>query len=245
MFLTFELTVVALVAGGYIGYIQLDFSYLVLNEINSPTLLHSKLVKVLRTAFAFHEGLIMVLSLRFLCIPVLFQAFSRLCLLRIMSTKSISKLRIRLYTEIKTVSAIMIKFEVLAYGSLLVVVFVYVLVGTGAMYIGIQKNHVAMAMPAFVVACSGLAFIQIIFQFGCSYYKFSMRIKYNWGNEQNVNIESKMSKAFLSRLIKSLQPVSLPAGNVGIIDKDIKMNYMDNVLQNVVSMVLTLKDVLN
>ncbi len=52
------------------------------------------------------------------------------------------------------------------------------------------------------------------------------------------------SKAYVRRIIKSLQVISIPAGNVGIIDVEIKFNYLQNLLDNIVNSVVMINDLM-
>ncbi len=101
-----------------------------------------------------------------------------------------------------------------------------------------------MAIPAFTIACLGLVFIQLLNLFGCLFYSFSMNLLKKWNNDNNFCTQGAISKAYLKRVLKSLPSISFPAVMVGIIDSEIKMNYMDNLLQTAVNTVLTLKDII-
>lgn len=52
------------------------------------------------------------------------------------------------------------------------------------------------------------------------------------------------SKAYMRRVVKSLQVISIPAGNVGIIDIDMKINYWQHLLENVVNSVVMVNELM-
>lgn len=53
-----------------------------------------------------------------------------------------------------------------------------------------------------------------------------------------------ISKARICGEVKSLRVISIPAGIVGIIEIDIKMNNMHNLLENIMDALLTSNNVL-
>ncbi len=244
MIVTFGITIVGFLAAGFVGYIRLDFYHLLISEINQPSISNSKLLDVLSFVLAIHEGQIMTLVIRCILIPIVLQSFTRLCLVYILSKESVSALRIRLYSEIRIISLLSLDLEKTMSGFLLGVVFWFVLLGTGTLYVGIRKNDISMAIPAFTISCLGVVIIQTLFWFGCSFNMFSTILLHKWKNDKNWYTKGVASKAFLKRVLKSLPAISMPAGTVGIIDNEIKMNYMNGLLQNITSTVLTLKDIL-
>ncbi len=121
--------------------------------------------------------------------------------------------------------------------------FTAVLLCTCTIYIGMQRNFVFLAFPAFVIACLAVALIQTMFAVGCAFFSDSNSLITKWKREARLYKQGDISKIRMCKIVKSLQFVSIPAGNVGIVDRDIKMNFMDSLLQNIVGVLLTLKDV--
>ncbi len=244
MFLTVGVTLVGLAAAGYVGYIRLDSYHLLSNELNLTGYFDSMLINILSFVLAIHEGQILAVVVRGLSIPLFFEAVTRMRLLYMLGKMPLSISRIRLYTEMRMGTAIILDLEKTATGFLLGAVFWFVLFGTGTLYVGIQKHDISLAIPALAIACMAVAFVQIVFLCGCSFNKFSLIILNRWKKDKTLCTQGKECRAHLKRLLKSLPPISMPAGTVGIIDKEIKMNYMDSLLQNIVNTVLTLKDII-
>lgn len=99
-----------------------------------------------------------------------------------------------------------------------------------------------MVIPAFTIAFVGVACTQLVFLFGCCFYKFSTIILGRWKGDRKLYLDSKKKCAYLKSVLRSLSPLSTPAGGIGIIDKGIKVNYFNSLLLSVVDIVLTLKD---
>lgn len=243
MILTLGCTVVGLGAAGYVGFIRLDTYHLLVNELNHTNNQSRRFLDVLSFLFAIHEGQVITLSTRCLCIPAAFQAFSRGCLLYVMSKKSPSIWTIRLYSEIRVVSASLRNFEKTLSGSFFSLVFWFAIVGTGTLYIGIRQNNILMAVPSFLIASIAIVFLQFFFLFGPSFYKFSTIMLGKWKGDRQLCFGNRKDCAYFKRLIKSLRPISMPAGTIGIIDNEIKVNYFKYLFESMVNTVLTLKDI--
>lgn len=47
----------------------------------------------------------------------------------------------------------------------------------------------------------------------------------------------------LKRMIKALQPLSIPAGNVGILDRDFMLNFLSAVLEYTVNLMVAIREI--
>lgn len=173
----------------------------------------------------FHEGLI------------------RIYLLRDLLKKSLTLSRIKLFNEIKIVTGWLFTAETILTALILGLTFVFSMLCTCTVYFGMKSNNLSVALPAFVLTFGSVAFIQVIFKIGCNVFSYSSYLIKKWEEEASLYQRNDMSKREICKIVKSFRIISVPSGNVGIIDIDIKMNYMDNLLQNIAGLVLTLKDV--
>lgn len=48
---------------------------------------------------------------------------------------------------------------------------------------------------------------------------------------------------FIRKELRSSKSIAMPAGDFGIIDKDVKINYWDNLLDNVVNVILSVNEI--
>lgn len=158
-----------------------------------------------------------------------------------MSKKSLSIFRIRLYAEMQIISTSMRHLEKIMAGILLAGVCLFVVFGTGSLYVEIRRNDISMALPAFTIACLGVIFVQLLFHFGCFFNNYSTDLLASWKNYTSFCNRGEYNSAYLKSILKSLQPMSLPAGFFGIIDTEVKVNYMNNLLLNLVNTVPKLK----
>lgn len=106
-----------------------------------------------------------------------------------------------------------------------------------------KRNNVSIGLPALAIACVTIAFAQVTFALGCAFFSISKSLLQKWKTEAKLYKQSDISKIRMWRIVKSLELISIPAGNVGVIDKDITMNYMNYLLQNIINVLLTMKDI--
>lgn len=73
---------------------------------------------------------------------------------------------------------------------------------------------------------------------GCIYYYETIKLITSWSNKA-VQIRD---GGYIRRVVKSFQVMAIPVANVGIIDKEIQGNYMDNVLNYTISVMMMVND---
>lgn len=120
------------------------------------------------------------------------------------------------------------------------VAFIFVLVGTCALVLFTKQNKPMLEIPALMIALSSMLILQVLFLSGCSFFKFSTALLRKWNLEINYFDCGRPSKPYIRRVVQSLRIISVPAGSVGIIDNDCKLNYFHNLLENVVNSVVLL-----
>ncbi|CAL8140857.1 unnamed protein product [Orchesella dallaii] len=85
-----------------------------------------------------------------------------------------------------------------------------------------------------------LLVIGLGFEIGCAMHNKTNRIKENWRNQLVLN--KIHDRKLMQKVVNSCRPLALPAGDVGIIDKDIKMCYFYQTLNNTVNLMIMLGD---
>ncbi|CAL8140871.1 unnamed protein product [Orchesella dallaii] len=126
-------------------------------------------------------------------------------------------------------------------GGVLSIAFVVFVVGTNITWFGI-RNLSSIFIPClsgfFVVA--ELLFISLLFEVGCSIYETSGTVKAKW--MRNLENCKRTQRPLLKRLLLSCPQISIPVGGVGIMDRDIKMNYFHNTVNYIVTPLLVVND---
>lgn len=104
------------------------------------------------------------------------------------------------------------------------------------LFIGIKKNAPVLIISGISIIILSSVSLDILFFIGCSFYKLTKRILQNW---KHLTLKD----AYLKRLVLSLQIMAMPAGDVGIIDVYIKINYLEKLLRTVVDSIITVQSV--
>ncbi len=117
-------------------------------------------------------------------------------------------------------------------------VFMICIVFSNIFHIGF---HMHMSIP--VIVSIGIIFfiivvLDIIFVIGCSFYTLSLKVLVQWRNSTGRR------NAYLHRVVKSLQIIAYPAGDAGIIDTEIKVNYFYSLLVNTTNSIITVQSLM-
>lgn len=99
--------------------------------------------------------------------------------------------------------------------------------------------NVYFIVPIFcVIWFASLAFL---FSLGCGFYEGSVDVLISW-RKQVVRMSKPKE---MIRVLRSLQPVMLPVGEVGMMDREIKMNYGKSLLDAVMNSSIVIHDLMS
>lgn len=102
-------------------------------------------------------------------------------------------------------------------------------------YVG-DKN-----LTPFLFAVMILVFVFIVASIGfdicCSIYQNAVTVLHQWKLQLVVE---RQNKKYLRRTLKSFRPVSFPLGKIGIIDRDMMLNYFRSALGSTVDLLVTI-----
>lgn len=237
--------VIVLVAGtAYVGYFKFDIGSLVLNCFSSSFFSQSKVLRIASFLRVIHEGQMLIMIIRMLGFLILYQFIIMIFLIRGMLKKSLSLNIIKIFQEIEIVLQMLYSAVSALTALILSFAFICTLLCTLTIYVGFKQNNLALALPCLVMTCISIAFVQVTFAIGCIFFTVSRSLFRKWKTEASLYKQSGVSRTQMSRMVKSLRVIYIPAGNFGIIDTDIKMNYMNNLLENIVDILLTSNNVL-
>lgn len=82
----------------------------------------------------------------------------------------------------------------------------------------------------------------LVLHFGYLPYKLTCKIIEKWKNQLALGTTARPK--YMKLILYSLQPIGMPVGNIGIVDRDIQFNYFSAVLSYVVNTSLIFKDLL-
>lgn len=79
-----------------------------------------------------------------------------------------------------------------------------------------------------------LMFLIFSLNIGSFLFEITSKTLNKWKREVNKGYRAN----FLKRVLKSMRPIALPVGDVGIIDRDIKVNYIDTLMVGIVNVLI-------
>ncbi|CAL8140859.1 unnamed protein product [Orchesella dallaii] len=125
------------------------------------------------------------------------------------------------------------------YGGLLSLCFFWFVSGPNVTLYSVKvMSSVFIPCVTGFFTCLLLFVICLAFEVGCSLHNRTIRIKENWRNQ--LVLCKNYDRKLLRKVINGCRPLALPAGDVGIMDRDIKMCYFYETLNNTVNLMIML-----
>lgn len=143
---------------------------------------------------------------------------------------------ISLYKQLTIVRNTLLSFEKAAVTSFLTVVFFFIILSTSAIEVGILLKRPIISISGASIAIIVLTVFVVTINLLCLIYEKSVKIRNLW----KWRIENGRDVKYFRRVIKSLNPLIIPAGDMGKVDKEMKMNYSHAVLVNNVNLLIGL-----
>ncbi len=137
------------------------------------------------------------------------------------------------YYQYQIVSNVMHLYEYDASTMVLSGVFLLCIIFCNVFVIAFREKMYIFIFISLGLLIVAIGLLNILFGFGCSFYTSSSKILFQWKRASGKS-------AILRRILNSLQIIAIPAGEAGIIDIDIKGNYLYRLLENCTSSVLTM-----
>lgn len=194
--------------------------------------------QLLRSLFAIHIFQVGTLSFRLLYLTSFMIAVHRIELLWALANNNLSKRLMDLYTETAIVERHMNGFELKATSAALSILFVGIVFCVNVIISAVERNNFVLVLAIPVVLLVFVVVLHLFFTIGCLFFDLSGLALHRWKKQVN-SLRTKREVKFVSKLLNSLRVVSVPAGNVGIIDRDIKGNYWDKLLGTVADILIT------
>lgn len=204
----------------------------------------SKIMDTANYMLCIHEVQLLVMIVRALSFMVFHPAASTVVLMKILLKRRVSSYNIKIYHQLKVLENIMRSAEVALSGSILGGAFVLIIFCVCTLFYCVKMKRTDDELPILVILCFVIFLIQIILIVGCVLFKLSTGIIAKWNKEAGVDKKNDKHKIYLFKVVRSLKFISVPASSVGVIDVEIRMNYMDNLLRNIVGCMLTMKEML-
>lgn len=123
--------------------------------------------------------------------------------------------------------------------GILTIYFGTLVIGTNCIIIGVFLNKISLIVIGSVITMASLGIVRIAFFLCCHICEDSRALLHTWTN----SAMHMRNGGYMRRAVQGLSVLSIPAGEVGIFVRDIKMNYMDQVIVYILNVLLICKDV--
>lgn len=143
---------------------------------------------------------------------------------------------ISVYKEMAVERNFLIEFEKFFSGIGLTGLYWFIVVSLNGVVVAIKLRNSQLFIVMNTMSALGLLIITFIFVFCCSIYENTVAILQQW----KIQVASCRNRFVLRKIIRSCRPLPVPAGNVGILDREIKMNYFHFVIVNTINHMLVI-----
>lgn len=151
---------------------------------------------------------------------------------------NLSRLCVSLYNKLSIQMSNFKAVLILVSTGVLSVFFVGMIMGVNVAFLGILLDEIifeVMGASLFMFSCG---ILQITFFFCCHIFEDSSALLVNWRCAARI----KKDGGYFQRVVSSMRVIAIPAGNVGIFDKEIKMNYFDEVVNYAANVIVISKE---
>lgn len=206
-----------------------------------------QVVRVISTFVAIYTAILAERS--FLLFGMCFTLVGEKVVLHLLNQRNIlTPSVICIYRELQVVFKSIQEFLVCFIGSFLTAAFFCVLIGFDATIIGWKFVPWSIYVMAPMFTGFVVSFIWLNFKFGCDYYERSAKILNIWKcnlKKSEQRPEYQNNPKLVVRILKSLPKLTFPAGNVGVMDSGIKINYLHALYDYVINSLITIKEYFN
>lgn len=138
---------------------------------------------------------------------------------------------IRIYRQATILANDFRPFAILFFSGILSSFFAMLVAGTIACLLGLVLGETFMQITGVAIASVAVSVLMTTFFCCCRINEDSSKLLRFW----RVAARRRKDAGYLIRTVRSMRAISLPAGNVGIFDRDITMNYFARVVDYVTS----------
>lgn len=189
-----------------------------------------KIIRFVVYIYAVEAGLT---SFRGLYMTALVLAMFRMQVLKLLCERLPIRQHVRLYKENRVVERLMYdnEFKIARYA--LVSVYFGVVLSVNVIIIAVNREQPMLTTMAVIITVAFLSVLHMVVVFGCIFLNLSETMLGEWGIKINGTHNS-FDRKELKRVLASFRPISLPAGGMGVINKDMKVSYLEHMLGTLV-----------
>lgn len=121
--------------------------------------------------------------------------------------------------------------------AFLTLAFFVLVCGSNTLFAGIKRGNIMMVALSVILLFACFVSIQVSFHIAVNMHITTGKLLHSW--KETASRHSNRMK--WTKIVVGLPQLAIPAGNVGIIDKEIKKNYFIAVLEYSINLLLTLE----
>lgn len=203
--------------------------------VDSNYALQLKFIRIVLTTFMASVSVIGFGSL-FLTTTV--STLHRIELLHVLSLQKPNRSSIALYKESAVAERLLYDTELMATTGTFSVLYVGIILAAGMFVLATEERNPLLMSITMAFLIEFTICLHILFGTGCSLVIQSGNVIQEWSKQKN-RYDVKIGRYELGRILRSLKLISIPAGNVGIIDRELTSGYSKHLLENIVDSILT------
>lgn len=222
-------TTIAIIAGTMIIlYAKWDPIYLLLEASGSEKLTNSLPLIAIRWMVTLSMVHVAMTVCRY---SILFYVYAGMVKYRILNSMlkakpKLSRFCIRMYHQITIQMSEFKPVLILVSTGVLSTFFWAIIMGVIAAMVGIMLGEIILQFAGTLMFMISIGIIQTTFFFCCHIYEDSAALVAIWSYAAGMTKDG----GYLKRVVQSMRVISVPAGRVGVFDKEIKMNYFYQVV---------------
>ncbi len=227
-----------------VTFVQMDtFNFYVViaqKEIHSKHLIY--LAYLIRIILNIVVSQWFNISMKFCALLSLSMAVSFQNVVKIVRNRKLNYTTIFLYKQLIVERNILKSFEQCITSFGLFVMFVLLVLAISGTIIAWKLNRLIIFYLALFLFIFTLGAVVIGLGVCCSTFEYSVKIQNNWA----VHLKEfpRYGRLFLRKLVLSCKLLSIPAGYVGIIDNEIKMNYFGVTVDSTINLLISVVEII-
>lgn len=168
----------------------------------------------------------------------------RIILLKYLYHLQPSPVSFQIYRHISIITNIFRTTEQAVSAATLVGLFFVTVSSFGAMFVGWKQMNFEMILVSGIVFVVISLVLGVALFLGCYLHEMSKALLQKWKMGLSTNAFLSKRRSLIRLTIMSMQVVSIPAGYVGVIDAEIKLNFGDKLFDGIISILALIQDII-
>ncbi len=206
--------------------------------INSPNLANFNFVKVFRYLIMLYIYNSIASVLTHFTIILLSVIQIGLKIVHYLNQMEVNILQVKLYRQLQVCVHLILTLDKVINGTFLCFAFVLLLICINLSILGSKLLSADIYTLVIFIMILIFVFVMLVLHVNSLIFEGTSETLKKWRGEVHLAVRVK----YMKRLTMSLKPLAFPAGNIGIIDREIKVNYLYSLMIYAVNTLIACKD---